>query len=257
MSAPAGRWTLTGDAAMDVEVRLPASGKAAQVSAAVDRLVAWVVRHWLAMFNAIIAIFVLLPFVAPVLMRLGATGPARAIYLVYSPTCHQLPERSFFLFGERSAYSVVELEGEDAIPPSLTLLQRELLRWNGNPQIGYKVAICQRDIAIYGSLLVGGLVYGAMRGWRAWQGRGVPKLPVKGYLILLAPMIADGGTQLIGLRESTWELRLITGILFGLATIWLAYPTVEEAMQDAGAARPANQQSTAKPTPSNWTKASD
>ena len=48
----------------------------------------------------------------------------------------------------------------------------------------------------------------------------------------LLPMAIDGFTQLFGLRESDWVLRTITGVLFGLRLVWLAYPYVEEAMDD-------------------------
>jgi len=41
------------------------------------------------------------------------------------------------------------------------------------------------------------------------------------------PIAVDGITQAIGIRESTWEIRLVTGTLFGVATVWLAYPHLE------------------------------
>jgi uncharacterized membrane protein len=40
-------------------------------------------------------------------------------------------------------------------------------------------------------------------------------------------MALDGFTQLFCYRESNWELRLLTGALFGLASAWLAYPRLE------------------------------
>ena len=43
-------------------------------------------------------------------------------------------------------------------------------------------------------------------------------------MLLVAPMAVDGLTQLGGWRESIWELRLATGVLFGLASAWLLYP---------------------------------
>ncbi|MEJ5199696.1 MAG: DUF2085 domain-containing protein [Anaerolineae bacterium] len=222
-------------AGQEVTVRLPTAGRAAQMAAAVDRLVAWLTRHWLALFNTITAVFVGLPFVAPLLMHLGATGPARLIYRLYQFTCHQLPERSFFLFGAQAVYSVEELEAAGALPAGLNVLQRELLRWIGNAELGYKVAICQRDIAIYGSILLGGLLFGLARRFCVTRARRVPRLSVKAYLVVLIPLVLDGSTQLVGLRESTWLLRLITGGLFGLATVWLAYPYVEEAMMEVAA----------------------
>lgn len=212
----------------EVVVR-PSAGR---IAAAVDALVGWLTRHWLALFNGIVAVSVGLPFAAPLLMHLGLTGPAQLIYLAYRPTCHQLPERSFFLFGPQFAYDVAEIEATGAIPAGLNLLQREFLRWPGNAELGYKVAICERDVAIYGSILLGGLIFGLARGYCAARARGMPRLSVVGYGLALIPMLIDGGTQLIGLRESTWLLRLATGIIFGLATVWLAYPHVEDAMAD-------------------------
>jgi uncharacterized membrane protein len=233
----------------NVTVRLPAGSRADRVSAAVDRLAARLALHWLALFNAIVAVFVILPFLAPLLMHLGLELPASAIYLVYQPTCHQLPERSFFLFGPQGAYSVAELEAEHAIPAGTSLGQRGMMRYVGNPVIGYKVAICERDVAIYGSILLGGLLFGVARSTLARRGRRVPKLQVKLYLIFLIPMVVDGVTQLMGLRESVWQLRLITGMLFGLATVWLAYPHIDDAMRDTLRSMPAERARPAEGTP--------
>lgn len=52
----------------------------------------------------LLGIYTALPFVAPTLMKLGATGPARVIYTLYSPFCHQFAFRSFFLWGEQGFY---------------------------------------------------------------------------------------------------------------------------------------------------------
>ena len=233
----------------EVTVRLPSGGRADRISAAVDRLAARLARHWLALFNTIVAMFVLVPFLAPVLMHLGLQRPAGVIYLIYQPTCHQLPERSFFLFGPQGAYSVAELEAEHALPTGTTLGQRGMMRYEGNSDIGYKIAICERDVAIYGSILLGGLLYGVARSTLARRGRRVPKLPVKIYLIFLLPMLVDGVTQLMGLRESVWQLRVVTGMLVGLATVWLAYPHIDDAMRDTLKSMPAERTRPAEGTP--------
>jgi uncharacterized membrane protein len=206
---------------------------------AVDRLVGWIARHWLALFNVAVAIFVGLPFLAPALMHMGATGVGRLIYLAYSITCHQLPERSFFLFGPQGVYTAAELEARGALPAGLNIFQRELLRFVGTPAVGYKVAICERDVAIYAAILLAGLLFALMRRLLSRGGRLVPKLPLWAYALLLTPLFVDGTTQLIGLRESTWFLRLFTGGLFGLATVALAYPYVQEAMEDVTRSTPA------------------
>ena len=222
-----------------IVVTLPSEGRTAQVAAAVDRLVASLARHWLAAFNAVVAIFIALPFLAPTLLHLAATADCvactragRLIYTIYSPTCHQLPERSFFLFGPQTTYSVTQLEAIGALPPGMTIWQRELLRFIGTPEIGFKVAFCERDVAIYVSILLSGLLFGLLRGRLRPADRPLPKLPLWGYALLLVPLAIDGGMQLIGWRESTWPSRLITGALFGAATVWLAYPYVQDAMDD-------------------------
>jgi uncharacterized membrane protein len=71
------------------------------------------------------------------------------------------------------------------------------------------------------------------------EGRPLPKLPVWAYALMLVPIAVDGTTQLIGWRESTWLLRLLTGGLFGMATVALAYPYVQEAMDDVLRSTPA------------------
>jgi glutaredoxin len=45
-------------------------------------------RHWLAIFNLIVFLYVSLPFAAPALMKAGAERPARVIYSIYKPLCH-------------------------------------------------------------------------------------------------------------------------------------------------------------------------
>ncbi len=236
-----------------VTVRLPQSERLDRIAAAVDRLVGWLARHWLALFNSIVGLFVALPFLAPTLMNLGATAGCETcrqagglIYLLYRPTCHQLPERSWFLFGPQEVYSVAELEAAGSLPPGQNILQRQLLRFNGNPAVGFKVALCERDIAIYGAMLMSGLAFAALRGRLRRARDSLPKLPLWAYALLAAPMAVDGGTQLVGLRESDWLIRLVTGGLFGAVTVWLAYPYVQEAMDAAAKA--------AKSQGANWTK---
>jgi uncharacterized membrane protein len=215
------------------------TGGAGKISSGVDRVAAGLARHWLAVFNTIVAIFIALPLIAPVLMHLGSTAncvpcatAGRFLYVAYSPFCHQLPERSFFLFGPHGTYTVAQLEAQGAVPGGLNILQRMLLRYPGAPDLGFKVALCERDVAIFGSLLLGGLIFGLVRSILRRRGRQVPRLPVWAYLLALVPIAIDGFTQLLGLRESDWILRSITGALFGFATVWLAYPYVEEAMLD-------------------------
>lgn len=92
---------------------------------------------------------------------------------------------------------------------------------------GFQMAYCQRNFAIYTSIFLTGLVYAALRNRIK-----VPNLPLWGYVLLITPMAIDGFTQLFGWRLSTPELRVITGTLFGVASVWLAYPYLEVGFVD-------------------------
>lgn len=186
-----------------------------------DGLVRSIARRWLALVNGIVALYLFLPILAPVLANAGLTAPASFIYAVYSVTCHQLPESSYFLFGERPLYSLEALEA-NGLERGLNLFQRRLFR--GDQATGYKVAIGQRNVAIYASVLLAGLTFALVRGRIRPPG-------FKLYLLLLVPMALDGFSQLFGLRESNWWLRTVTGALFGISSVWLVYPYLEAAMR--------------------------
>jgi uncharacterized membrane protein len=210
--------------------------KPSPVNMAADRISLWLSRHWLALVNTVLAIYVGLPVLAPVLLEQGHPLAANIIYAVYAPMCHQLPQRSYFVHGEQVTYSIKELAdrvGEENLP---------LYPWprafNGNQQIGYKVALCERDIAIYGTLLLSGLIFGLVRSR-------VRPIPFWAYVLIgILPMGLDGGSQLVsyllpalfgGLpRESSWVLRTITGAMFGWATVWLAFPHLHMAFVEMG-----------------------
>jgi uncharacterized membrane protein len=153
-------------------------------------------------------------------MNAGLTTPAKIIYTVYRPACHQRPERSFFLGGPQIVYS-----SEELLDAGLNLdpLAREI----GTGEIGWKVAFCERDVAIYGAIFLSGLVFGIVRRFRKkWL------LPFRYYIPFVLPMAIDGGLQLFGFYESSWITRLITGTIFGAGTVLFAYPYLDEGMAD-------------------------
>ena len=198
----------------------------------------WLSKHWLAVFNLFILIYVGLPFLAPTLARIGAVAPAAAIYRIYSLSCHQLAFRSWFLYGEQAAYplSLAEVEGPTyeevtGLPGNDLWAAREYI---GAEQVGYKVALCERDIAIYLSILLFGLLYAPLR--KVW-----PRLPWYVLLpIALLPMGLDGVSQLLSqppfsflpIRESTPLLRTLTGGMFGFFMAWFAYPVAQTGMYE-------------------------
>lgn len=89
---------------------------------------------------------------------------------------------------------------------------------------GYQVCLCSRCLAIYTSILAAGIVLALIRERQRVR-------PVRWYIWLLGmvPMALDGGTQLVGLRESNLALRLLTGAIFGVTTAWFLLPQIEEA----------------------------
>jgi uncharacterized membrane protein len=169
-------------------------------------------------------------------MDAGATGPATVIYSIYSPMCHQLAYRSWFIYGEQSAYPIEaanlpirSYEDVTGLDPNDLTAARDFI---GNEQFGYKVGLCQRDIAIWGGILLFGLLFGILR-------KSLKPLPMTIWFIIgIVPIALDGGTQLLSSlsifsflsRESTPLLRTVTGVLFGLMNAWLAFPYVEESM---------------------------
>ena len=94
---------------------------------------------------------------------------------------------------------------------------------------GHQVCLCERCCAIYGSMFLGGLAFVLSK-------KRLPGIPWWGVILLSIPMAWDGLTQMVGLRESTWELRLLTGALFGLAAIWFTLPFMQKTLA-ADAAR--------------------
>ena len=195
----------------------PVTGRIRDVVIFLDKLIFQLAKHWLFLTNLTWGLYVGLPILAPILMLTGHPWLGNVIYTAYKVACHQIPWRSFFIGGSQIVYTYQELIA--LVGPALTE------RYIGDATIGYKVAICQRDVATYGTILLAGLVFGLVR-------RRLKPLPIWAFVLSLVPMGIDGLTQLFGLRESNWQLRMITGALFGLASIWLAYPYLEEGMRD-------------------------
>jgi uncharacterized membrane protein len=207
-----------------------------------DNVSFWLTNHYMLLLNTILIIFLGLPFLAPVLEKMNANLPARIIYKIYSPLCHQLAYRSWFLFGEQPAYprSLAGLNNELSFEQVTGLDSHDVLAarvFIGNKTLGYKVAFCERDVAIYGGILFMGLLF-------AVTGRRLRSLPWYIWIIFgMIPMGIDGVSQLpsliathiawLPIRESTPLLRTITGLLFGMTTAWYGFPLIEETMRDS------------------------
>ncbi len=197
--------------------RVGAAGEPPAGAAWPERLERWAIRHWLALLNTAAGVFAGLPLLAPALLAAGWSGPALLIYAMYRTTCHQWPGRSYFLFGPQLAYGMDELER------SGLGMAHDFL---GNATVGFKMAYCERNFAIYTTIFLAGLLYALLR-------RRARPLPIAAFGLLLLPILVDGASQLAGLRESSWELRTLTGALAGLAAVWLVYPRLDRAFRPA------------------------
>ena len=198
-----------------------------------NRGVFWLARHWLAVFNALTALFLGGALLPPVLLKLGLSGVADVLYAIYRPLCHQYPFRSWFLFGPQLAYPLTE---------PISVREMNTIRgFVGDAHVGYKMAICQRDIAIYGAMLLAGLIYGVLR-----HRRSIQPWPMWRYFAFgILPMMLDGGIQWISFAvwlylpilvkvpfETTPLMRTLTGALFGLGIVAAAYPYLNEYFED-------------------------
>ncbi len=204
-----------------------------------DSLSLWLSNHYLAFFNVLVFIYLGLPFLAPVLMHFGIIAPANIIYRAYSFVCHQFAFRSWFLFGPQAAYPRAEaaVHGLISFQQATGLNGYDLLSaraFIGNAQLGYKIALCERDIAIYGGILLFGIIFSAFRGkikpihWAIWILIGIVPIGLDGF----SQLMSQPPINLLPLRESTPFLRTLTGFLFGFMTAWFGYPYVEESMKE-------------------------
>jgi uncharacterized membrane protein len=233
---------------------IPRSSLQTQQVILIKRVVLGLARHWLLFVNLLIALWVGLPWLAPIFMHVGLTSAGKAIYFIYSFQCHQLPERSYFLFGRQAMYSLAEIQSAWQTTNDPFILRQFI----GNTEMGWKVAWSDRMVSMYTSILFGGLLYGFVRNW-------MKPLSFWKFAILLLPMAIDGATHMVsdlagigqGFRDTnvwlqiltnntlsmafyqgdalgsfnSW-MRLITGILFGIALVGFAYPYINAAFAD-------------------------
>jgi uncharacterized membrane protein len=207
-----------------------------------DKFSHWFSKHYMVIMNLFTFFYIFFAFLAPVFMKIGLQAPAKVIYKVYSPLCHQLAFRSFFIFGEQPYYprELAEVDGVITYGEATGFDEYDLVaarQFLGNDAMGYKLALCERDIAIYAAIFIFGVLF-------SLTGKKLPPLPWYLWILLgLGPMGLDGFSQLLSqmgfavfdwlpLRESTPFLRALTGGMFGLMTAWFGYPYLEESIHE-------------------------
>lgn len=167
-------------------------------------------RHWLLILNVLLGIWVVLPWLAPVFMHVGWERAGQIIYLIYRPFCHQLPERSWFLFGSSFTHSLAEIDQVSGAGTDMWALRLFL----GTPELGWKLAWSDRMVSFYGGWFLFGLLYAVLR-------RRTSGIRWRAALLLMLPMLLDGVTHMIsdfwgiggGFRDTNGWLALLTGHL--------------------------------------------
>jgi uncharacterized membrane protein len=208
----------------------------------------WLADHWFETFIIVYGAWVFIPFLAPVFMKIGWAGVGKTIYFIYSFFCHQLPERSFFLFGQKPMYSLSEIQAvwQPTVNPMV------LRQFIGNEIMGWKIAWSDRMISFYTSVWLFAVLWYPLRH---------KVKPLSGWTLalFLLPIAVDGGTHAIsdfagigqGFRDTNeWLIlltnnifsagfyagdalgsfnslmRFISGLLAGFAIGWLVFPYI-------------------------------
>ncbi len=179
----------------------------------------------LLIISLIVFFYLGLAFMAPMFMKGGYTSIATTIYEIYEKFCHQRVERSLFLMGEKSFYTTQELKMLELIPNESSENQYPEYfghDYIGNETVGYKVAVCIRDIALYGSFVIFGFLLGLVN---------PKKLKISGWviLVLLLPILLDVGFQTLVEKLAIEAVptqyinsiskRIVTGVLGGIGLV--------------------------------------
>jgi len=124
----------------------------------------------------------------------GHTSLASVLYFVFSPICHQHPERSFYLFG-------------------------------------HHLAVCNRCTGIYSGALLGLMLFPFLgKTLRAGSNRAAKVRTPRRYLLVaaLGLMAADVGLELLRIRLTTPGSRFLTGLFCGIVAPFYLLPSFFE-----------------------------
>jgi len=150
---------------------------------------AFVLNYWALIITLVLGVIVGAALSVPLLTYAGLDSISKPIFYTLHLICAQIPSHSFYIL------------------------------W-------HQLGMCARNMAIYGSMLAGGVIFLGSK-------KRLPGIPWWFWVLLMLPMAYDGLTQMFGLRESTWQLRVLTGTLFGLGNMWFALPFIQKTLQQA------------------------
>ncbi|MFH1394486.1 MAG: DUF2085 domain-containing protein [Candidatus Micrarchaeota archaeon] len=147
------------------------------------------------------------------------------LYDAFSMTCHQKLSRSLCLFSGDGYFiaDCTEQAGEKVGQDN------DIIRAEVNGKVGYKLAVCARDVGLYLFLLIGALAYPFFRKLNS------DEVPAPIWLVLaIVPFALDGTIQLfssiapglVGFYESSNMIRLSTGALAGFVASFYVLPVL-------------------------------
>lgn len=170
--------------------------------AQLERAAQWCLRHWLLCLNTLALIYAGLPWLSPLAKAWGHPLLGELLFRIYTPLCHQKPERSFFV-------------------------------------CGHQVAFCHRCTAVYGGIALAGMLFALLRRaippapLRLGVALALPMVLDAGtHMIddLFGTALRSGGDA-IG-TPNFW-LRMVTGALAALALLVTLYPRLERDLRAA------------------------
>ena len=163
-------------------------------------------------YMLVMALFTLPIFITPFLAASGNSA-ADGIYWFYGLTCHQQVSRSICYFPDSGISDCSDVAAH-----------YRAYEVEKGGLAGYPFPVCARDIGIYFAALLSGILMLLLKKTDV----GIVPNPLW-FIIALIPIGLDGGTQLIGLRESTNFLRLLTGGIAGFAFSFYCIPLLNRA----------------------------
>jgi hypothetical protein len=144
-------------------------------------LVIGMARHWLAIFNTVWAVYLFTPFLGADLHADRLDGARRRHLCDLLCALPSVARPQLLLVWPVAGTPITGTDRRAAWTASASLfVERAFI---GSPTVGWKVALCQRDVAIYAGVLLAGISYAFVR-------RRARPLPFKVFVLLVHP---DGG----------------------------------------------------------------
>jgi len=94
--------------------------------------------------------------------------------------------------------------------------------------LGHKMSLCARCFSIYFSLFILGFFWNILSRLKIKM----RSIKFKVAFLLVIPLILDGTSQALGLRESTNALRIFTGFCLSLGIVFYLYPKLKTEIKE-------------------------